>query len=590
MPFPNVYINEFGGGNGHVDNFNLLMKNAWAFDEKVCHYLIQSKFSFQPHHRSVKFERIEVPERSSLDYLTAENYSINYADALFRREFGPHSVNRNQALIIAYLKMFRGVYQELKAEGKKNMVVYFDYAPFAQLAFWIFKNSFAEEHDPGMTFEGFGFGSPFCNPSPTIVNYDDLLYPRVAKTKGECVRNSFDLYSKFVDLLRGLRTRVAFETDILGKFGSPYTSSTIPCFELDYWFILTGVTSRGDAEKLDCYGAFRDSEKVSYINQGIKSDPIYPPLNIIVSAGKNGVITQGVKMPWDLPEELAHFKSLTKGNAVIIGRKTWESLSKESRPFPDCHNIVLSQNSSYVAEGADVATSLEEAFSFVLPSEEIFVIGGNSLYFQTSMMAKRVYFVEVDNVPEGEEVLSLNKDHWKKVAKENYTGEDQLNYSFTTYETTLNHIVLYGYITPDRLTDLAELLILEPDIHGYVVVKGVSPEVKEYAAMFADRCVITSEMLSPKEEARMLEGADILFFQPSAGVLSKAVQLDAFLIMTEPQYLEQAINADRYYKHYKRNNRPVYSAAHEREPFVFCNTEPLLEFIKQRKAKKGITA
>lgn len=84
-------------------------------------------------------------------------------------------------------------------------------------------------------------------------------------------------------------------------------------------------------------------------------------LVLIAAVAKNGVIGKNNALPWHLTEDLKHFKSLTTGHAVIMGRKTWESLPERFRPLPQRQNIVVTHNAGYVAAGATIVHSLEEA-------------------------------------------------------------------------------------------------------------------------------------------------------------------------------------------------------------------------------------
>lgn len=111
---------------------------------------------------------------------------------------------------------------------------------------------------------------------------------------------------------------------------------------------------------------------------------------IVACDDKNGIGKNG-DLPWDLKKDLKHFKKITteslddsKKNAVIMGRKTWESIPDQVRPLPERDNIVLSRNPNFSAKGAQVYASLEEAFQN-LPEEKyesIFIIGGANLYHQ----------------------------------------------------------------------------------------------------------------------------------------------------------------------------------------------------------------
>ncbi len=106
--------------------------------------------------------------------------------------------------------------------------------------------------------------------------------------------------------------------------------------------------------------------------------PSKVPLTAIVAMGARGEIGQDGTMPWHLPEDLRHFKEITMGRAVIMGRATWESLPR--RPLPGRRNIVVTRRGDYIAEGADTAKSVAEAVALCAPKERPVIIGGASIY------------------------------------------------------------------------------------------------------------------------------------------------------------------------------------------------------------------
>lgn len=112
----------------------------------------------------------------------------------------------------------------------------------------------------------------------------------------------------------------------------------------------------------------------------------------IVAMNKDNVIGSKGDLPWHLSEDLRHFKELTMGHPVIMGRKTWESLPK--RPLPGRRNMVVSRNPDYKAEGAEVFESLEEA---IFNCREIpFIIGGAQIYKAAVALSSRIYLTLID--------------------------------------------------------------------------------------------------------------------------------------------------------------------------------------------------
>jgi dihydrofolate reductase len=122
------------------------------------------------------------------------------------------------------------------------------------------------------------------------------------------------------------------------------------------------------------------------------------PRQIIVIAvvSRNGVIGDGVQMPWRLPEDLAFFRRQTLGHAVIMGRATWDSIPGRFRPLPGRRNLVLSRNPDWSATGAQRAGSLDDALVLAGDAEKLFVIGGAQVYSAALPIADTLLLTEID--------------------------------------------------------------------------------------------------------------------------------------------------------------------------------------------------
>jgi dihydrofolate reductase len=156
---------------------------------------------------------------------------------------------------------------------------------------------------------------------------------------------------------------------------------------------------------------------------------------IIAAVAQNGVIGKANALPWHLPEDMAHFKALTTGHAVIMGRKTWESLPPKFRPLPNRRNIVLTRDPAYVAPGATVVTSLEEAIKFGAGEAALFVIGGAELYAHTLPHAQRLELTEIDAAFEGDAHFpAWDRAQWREVKRESGKSASGLAYAFVIYE------------------------------------------------------------------------------------------------------------------------------------------------------------
>jgi len=123
---------------------------------------------------------------------------------------------------------------------------------------------------------------------------------------------------------------------------------------------------------------------------------------IIAAVARNRVIGKDNTLIWNIPEDMAHFKALTAGHVVIMGRKTWESLPARFRPLPGRRNIVISRQADYSAPGAEVASSLQQALAIASNAERAFIIGGEQIYRQAMDAAQRLEITQVDLAPEGD--------------------------------------------------------------------------------------------------------------------------------------------------------------------------------------------
>ena len=160
-------------------------------------------------------------------------------------------------------------------------------------------------------------------------------------------------------------------------------------------------------------------------------------VSFVVARADNGVIGQGNALPWRLPADLAHFKRLTVGKPVVMGRRTFESIGK---PLPGRHNIVLTR-SDWRAAGVTVVPNLAEAIAAAgmdprARADEIMVIGGAQVYADALPLARRVYLTEVHAAPEGDtELPAFDADIWRETAREDHAATgDAPGYSFVTLE------------------------------------------------------------------------------------------------------------------------------------------------------------
>jgi dihydrofolate reductase len=160
-----------------------------------------------------------------------------------------------------------------------------------------------------------------------------------------------------------------------------------------------------------------------------------PRLSILAAIARNGVIGRGNALPWRLPEDLKRFKALTLGHAVIMGRKTFESiLAANGGPLPGRENIVVTRSRDYAAAGCRVVHSLESAIAETRGAEA-FIIGGAEIYALALPVAQRLYLTEIDADFEGDAVFPpYDRSEWREVTREPRAGPGSLRYDFALYE------------------------------------------------------------------------------------------------------------------------------------------------------------
>ncbi|MHA7601470.1 dihydrofolate reductase [Alicycliphilus sp. T452] len=158
-------------------------------------------------------------------------------------------------------------------------------------------------------------------------------------------------------------------------------------------------------------------------------------VHLIYARAANGVIGKDGAMPWHLPEDLAHFKRLTQGHPVIMGRKTWDSLPARFRPLPGRANIVVTRQADWNEIGAQRASSLREALSMAKQTDsEAWIIGGAQIYAQALPLATRIEVTEIGRDFDGDAHAPQLGPEWQEVARSRHVGSGGLPFSFVTYE------------------------------------------------------------------------------------------------------------------------------------------------------------
>ena len=160
-------------------------------------------------------------------------------------------------------------------------------------------------------------------------------------------------------------------------------------------------------------------------------------LHLIFARAANDVIGHDNALPWHLPEDLAHFKRITLGCPVIMGRKTWDSLPTKFKPLPGRRNVVVSRQTYLEAPGAVLAHSLQAALDLCKQEDHVWVIGGAQMYAQALPLAHSAVVTEIEMQCPGDAFAPAFEAHWEETHRERHTSAQGLAYSFVTLKNTL---------------------------------------------------------------------------------------------------------------------------------------------------------
>lgn len=156
-------------------------------------------------------------------------------------------------------------------------------------------------------------------------------------------------------------------------------------------------------------------------------------ISIIVAVSEDWGIGKDNELLWHISEDLKRFKRLTTGNTVVMGKNTWESLPR--RPLPGRKNIVLTDNPKEIIDNAVTCFSIEDALSKCSPDEEIFIIGGGSIYRQFMPLADRLYITHVHKkAPADIYFPEIDLKIWKVTEEEEFLSNEGIPYTYTVYE------------------------------------------------------------------------------------------------------------------------------------------------------------
>ena len=153
---------------------------------------------------------------------------------------------------------------------------------------------------------------------------------------------------------------------------------------------------------------------------------------LVAAVAANGIIGANGKLPWHLPEDLKHFKRVTLGHPVVMGRKTWESLKG---PLPGRENIVITRQGGYQASGAAVASSLDAALALCAGESVVCVIGGEQIFKDALPLAAGLIMTEIKQDFAGDARFpDYDRSQWREAQREAHTAENGMRFDFVRYE------------------------------------------------------------------------------------------------------------------------------------------------------------
>jgi len=152
-------------------------------------------------------------------------------------------------------------------------------------------------------------------------------------------------------------------------------------------------------------------------------------VSAVVAIAENNAIGKDNELLWYLPTDLKHFKSITKGHTIVMGRKTFDSIGK---PLPHRRNIVITRAKALEIEGAEVVNTIAQALELCSDEEEVFIVGGAEIYKLAMPATDRIYLTTVHRSFEGDAYFpEINMDLWKVTAEEKHEADEKNNIAFT---------------------------------------------------------------------------------------------------------------------------------------------------------------
>ncbi len=160
-------------------------------------------------------------------------------------------------------------------------------------------------------------------------------------------------------------------------------------------------------------------------------------LVVVAAVARNMAIGRHGELPWYLPEDLAHFRKLTTGHPVVMGRLTWDSIPDRFRPLPGRRNLVLTRSPEWTADGAERASSLDDALERLTGEPDAFVIGGAQLYAQAVPRADALELTELGIDVDADVFFpSFDRSVFREVTREPHVSASGVPFAFVRYERT----------------------------------------------------------------------------------------------------------------------------------------------------------
>jgi dihydrofolate reductase len=158
-------------------------------------------------------------------------------------------------------------------------------------------------------------------------------------------------------------------------------------------------------------------------------------ISLVAATARNRVIGRSGAIPWRIPEDVERFKALTTGHAVVMGRRTWESLPASFRPLPGRRNVVVTRREDWNAEGAERAGSIEGALELLGSESRVFVIGGAEVYAAALAFADELLLTEIDAEIEGDTFFpDFDHAEFAETSREEHESSDGIRFAFVVYD------------------------------------------------------------------------------------------------------------------------------------------------------------